>query len=522
MLAILGLQKHPISNKLNSYGLQPTTNTMYNLSVQKYINDSGITLKKMYPMSDEVTFTYAHHRVAYPGMQWECPVRAMGGSNPRFYEIVKAPAGVTLGEWLVDDGNGDYVINRSYGLLTWPSPIVGNHLIIIRCTDMYGRYVTFKWNLKCSTEHHLFVAPTARGTGDGSSHANAIGESSVIYNGSTTPALNKVIVLTGGVYTSTNAMVLNASVGSASVIGYPGEEAIWKNRIAFNSSDCTVGFITIKEAITTDFGIIYSYNAVNRCSSFYNKFDSCINGDIVTSNNQALHGFSAGVAWRDNIIIINNTYIDCNKLHAFDIYNVNTLLSQCDEWIINNLPANANNSRSIWFPKARVREYEISFNKFDNPTVSLFGTGVIQAYSGYDGTQGGLLDYTGSIEYNFIRSFPGETAIQCNQAANFSAMASTPTTVNVNIHRNTIINGNVSAKNWDYQYGINRRVTMRNNVYQATGGANASVTSIGGVVDSVWFNNTDTLFGNGIVDSNGKLTAGNSLLRGISGSQVYR
>lgn len=522
MLALLGLQKHPISSKLNSYGLQPTTKTTYNLPIPNYINDSGITLQKMYPMDDALTNAYAHHRVAYPGMTWECPVRAMGGSNPRFYEIVKAPIGVTLGEWLVPDGNGDYVVNRDYGLLTWPNPTAGNYLIIVRCTDMYGRYVTFKWSLNCSTANHMFIAPVSRGTGNGSTYANAIGEASVIFNGSTSPALNKVMVFTAGDYTSTNTMHLSTSTGSASAIGYPGETAIWRNKIALDSSDCTVGFMNIIGASTTDFGVIYSYTAVNRISSFYNRFESCINGDIATSNNQALHGLSAGVTWRDNVCIMNNTYIDCSKLHAFDFYNVNTLLSQCDEWIINNLPANANNSRSIWFPKARVKNYEISFNKFDNPTVSLPGTGVIQAYNGYDGTQGGILDYTGSIEYNFIRSYPNETAIQCNQAANFSAAAVNTATVNINIHRNTIINGNITARNWDYNYGINRRVTMLKNVYQPTGGANASVSSIGGVADSVWFNNIDTLFGNNVVDGNGKLTVGNNALRGLTGAQVYR
>lgn len=501
--------------------VQPTSLTQYNLPSGNYTVDSGLPLQKMYPMSDSVTHQYSHHRCAHPAMKWECPVRAMGGSNPRFYEIVQAPVGMTIGEFLENDVNGDLVINREYGLLTWTTPVVGNHRVVVRCTDQYGRYVVFAFTLTCATGLHLFVAPSARGTGNGSSYANAMGESSAILNGSTSPSINKVLVLCGGDYTSTNALTLNKDTVASSVIGYPSETAIWRNKIAYDNHDCAVGFLTVKEVGTSDFGVVRSYSASNRLASFYNIFDKCFNSSIGSSNNQSVHGFSSGVTWRENIVNLNNTYIDCDELHALDAYNMDSLLVQCETWTTSNNPALLNQGRSVWFPKARHRNCEISFNVYDNPHVSGRSQGIIQAYNGIDGSQGVLQDTVSSIEYNFIRCASTESALFSNNAANLASPLGSSVELVNSIHRNTFIDGSVASKNWDYQYNVNRRTLLDNNIKHSPSGLDASVTSIDGVADSVWFLNPSMLFGTSIVDAGGRLTVGNVTHRGKKGAQVY-
>lgn len=516
------LRRSHISTRLDSSYIVPSTSTIYKLASDRYTQDSNAPLQIMYPASDAETFQFAHHRVAYPGMRWECPVRAMGGSNPRFYEIVKAPAGVTLGEWLVADVNGKCVVNREYGLLTWNNPTVGTHRIIIRCTDQYGRYVIFRWTLVCATGNHLFMAPAARGTGDGSTYANAIGEVTVNLSSSTAPAINKVLVLCAGEYTSTNALILDKATGAASAIGYPGETAIWKNKVSYNNHDCVIGFVTIKQVSTTDFGIIRSYGGHHRLASFYNTFLECYNGDVPAQNNQCIHGFSSAGVWRQNIVNLNNTYIDCNQLHAIDAYNVDTLLLQCETWITTNTPALLTQSKSVWFPKARYRSCEISFNTYDNPHVSGRSQGVIQVYNGVGGAGGGNIDTLTTVEYNFIRCATTEAAIFSNNAANMSAMATVPVTLTNFIHRNTCINGNIAAKNWDYPYAVNRRTILRDNVMQVASGNNASVTSLNGVDDALWYSNPSMAYGAAITDSEGILTGANIALRGKKGSHIYK
>jgi hypothetical protein len=521
MLTLTPLMKRShLTSRLESTYVVPTSTTAFNLPSDRYTQDSGLPLQIMYPLLDAETFQNAHHRVAHPGMRWECPVRAMGGSNPRFYEIVRAPAGVTIGQWLSVDGDGKCTINREYGLLTWNNPTIGTHRFVIRCTDQYGRYVIFRWSLVCAVGKHLFMAPTARGTGDGSTYANAIGESSVNFNDNTAPSLNKVLVLCAGEYVSTNALILNKTTGAASAIGYPGETAIWRNKVQYLSSDCVIGFLTIKQVSTSDFGVVLSYGAHHRLSSFYNSFVECFNSNIPASNNQSIHGYSAAGTWRKNIVNLNNTYIDCNGLHAFDIYNVDTLLVQCETWITTNTPALLNQDRSVWFTKASYRHCEVSFNTYDNPHVAGRSQGVIQVYNETYAPGNGINSLT-TVEYNFIRCASTEAAIFSNNASNLVAPLAIAITLTNVIHRNTCINGGIAARNWDYSNNANRRTFLSDNVIQTASGNNVNKVSVGGVDDSLWFTNPSTLFGISLTDTNGILNGSNLSLRGKKGAHVY-
>lgn len=319
-----------------SGAVTPTNDTSFKFPAGYYDSTVAVPLQKMYPLSDGLTPTFSHHRCAHPGMRWECPVRAMGGSNPRFYELVQGPVGMTIGGFLTLS-NGTYKADRNYGLLTWNTPVIGTYNIIVRCTDQNGTYLTFRWTLVCALGLHCFIAPIAQGNGDGSLKANAKAESAVILNGSTVGAAGKVMVLVGGTYASTNAIYLDKINGACSCIGYPSETVIWGSHVQAATDDCAIGFITVKGASTNDFGIIGSYSAVNRFIGFYNTFDSCYNTDVVNHNNQVCYGFSdSGSNWRKNIVLIDNTYINCDSIGAFDTYNCDSVLSQKDVWIGTN------------------------------------------------------------------------------------------------------------------------------------------------------------------------------------------
>jgi len=454
-------------------------------------------------------------------MKWQCPVRCLGGSNPRFYEIVRAPAGVTLGEFLSQDVNGDYIVDPDYGLLTWTTPTVGLHSIKVRCTDQNGDYRVISFTVLVSTAKHLFVAPTARGTGDGSSYSNAMASATAILNSGTAPALGKVLVLCGGTYTSAHNMVLDKTTGAASVIGYPDEVAIWQNRVDMKTDDSSIGFVTFQGIGVSDFGVVYSYDKVDRIIGYYNTFNQCINTAVGASNNQSCYGLSRNTGvQRDYVCFINNTYIDCDELHATDVYKVDKLLSQCDTWITSSDPSVATSQRSVWFPKALCTNVEMSFNTYDNPHVSGRAGGVMQAYNECYATE--HADAISVIEYNFVRCASTENGIFSNGAENLGSSLPSQFVITNTIRRNTIINGGIVAKNYDYEYNLNRRTLVYNNVMQLSTGADMTVTPISGVADSVWFENPSMLYGTSLVDASGVLNAGNSTHRGKKGAQVYK
>lgn len=487
----------------------------------KYENEVVIPLQPIYPLTNDLTFQFAHHRVAYPGMRWQCPVRCNGGVNPRVYDIHVAPTGMTLGFNVGSNWNNGFTVDPNYGLLTWDNPVIGEHLIVIRCADQSGAVTTIKFTLLVSTLHHLFVAPTSRGDGTGSSYANAMGESTAILNASThTSTINKVMVLCGGEYPSVNQLYLNKDTGTATVIGYPNEVAIFKNRIKFLSSDCTVGFLTIKDVGVSNFGVIYCEYTCHRLSSFYNSFEGCLNTDIPTSNNQAVHGFNSASTRRNNLVFLNNTYIDCHQLHAEDLYSCDKVLIQCEKWITTSNPTLATQARSVWFPKARCDKNEISFNVYDNPHVSGRAQGIIQTYNGVDGGVGSTTNVTLQIEYNFIRCSNSELAVVSNGASNLT-VAGDPFTLTNYIRRNTFINGGIASKNYDYSYNINRRTFLSNNVVQTSSGLDVSGIYSGNPPLAEWFSNVATLYGTNLINVNGTLNAGNISYKGSRGAELY-
>jgi len=515
--------RDPLTNILDAFYVPPSSNTAYRFPAGYYETDTPIPLTVMYPRPDSETYVNAHHRVAYTAMKWQCPVRCLGGSNPRFYEIVQAPSGVTLGEFLSQDVNGNYIVDPDYGLLTWTTPTVGLHSIKVRCTDQNGDYKVISFTVLVSTAKHLFVAPTARGTGDGSSYSNAMASATAILSSSTAPALGKVLVLCGGTYTSAHAMILNKTTGAGSVIGYPDEVAIWQNKVDMETDDCSVGFVTFQGVGTNDFGVVGSYDIVDRIIGYYNTFNQCTNTNVGGSNNQSCYGLSGpnGV-WREYVCFINNTYIDCDELHAFDIYKVDKLLSQCDTWITSNDPSVATSARSVWFTKARYTKTEISFNTYDNPHVSGHAAGIIAPYNAAEPSGAEVDTVLSVIEYNFVRCASTENGIYSNGAENLNSPWPSQFVITNTIRRNTVINGGIGALNYDYEYNLNRRTLVYNNVMQRSTGANMTVTPISGVADSVWFENPSMLYGTSLVDATGVLNAGNSTHRGKKGAQVYK
>jgi hypothetical protein len=129
---------------------------------QSYINPI-IT----FPRPDSETTTNARHRVNYPGQTYRIPIAVHGGAYPFKYEFVgSVPTGMTIGSTLTLT-NGRLVATSEYGVITWPSSVVGTYSITVKITDQNGLTSTVTWQLVVDTTDWIFLNPSAGSNGNG-------------------------------------------------------------------------------------------------------------------------------------------------------------------------------------------------------------------------------------------------------------------------------------------------------------------------------------------------------------------
>jgi hypothetical protein len=107
---------------------------------------------------------YSRYRRAPSVYEWRVPIAVLGGAFPFKYEVVTGPVGMTIGETYGSTG---------YGILSWPSPTVGNHSINVRVTDQDGTVVTRAWTLEVidrdNTTYFLHVTGAGNNANAGTS-----------------------------------------------------------------------------------------------------------------------------------------------------------------------------------------------------------------------------------------------------------------------------------------------------------------------------------------------------------------
>lgn len=497
-----------------SAGFSPIPNNL-RLAISDYL--TPVTpLKRIYPKTDIETTANSHHRVAYPGLRWECPIRCLGGSNPRWGVIITAPAGMVIGNGWSVDGNGVLTYLDDSLNLTWANPILGSHSIAIRVFSQDNTSVIFRFTLVVATGNHFFVGTVASGTGDGSTPNNVMAWSNA-YLGDTIvgPAIGKVVVLRGGSYPM-RTVDLNLSYNFNTVINYPDETPVFEgvSSLSWNvkSDNCVLIGIQFANFDITVEGVIRAKSIQHRLLVWRCKFINIVS--LGGSKNQCgVYTDNQGVAKRKDYVISQCVFQDF-RTSAYDFYGTENSLIDRNTFTILDPTFTSMGVSPVFFHKSGNILYEISFNVFDNPTVNASSStnGIIYPYNAATTSPG---PQTGIIEYNFVRC-NGGSAIVSNQASNEGFY----TTANNYIRRNTVIGGAVTCQNYDTT--STRFTYLDSNVIQNSNGGAIGTTK---VPSSAAFTsiNAECHGTSGIVDSNGALTGSyRSNWFGMRGSEVRK
>lgn len=109
------------------------------------------------PSGEETVFSYydleillpkagldANHRVyrAYPGLEYNIRVAAIGGAFPYTFALSNQPSGMTI---------------SSNGTISWPNPQASASDITVRVTDYLGTYTEATWSITVGTSGFVFL-----------------------------------------------------------------------------------------------------------------------------------------------------------------------------------------------------------------------------------------------------------------------------------------------------------------------------------------------------------------------------
>lgn len=485
------MNRNPVTGKLLS-SFMPIP-AQYSLPAQNWL-PAIVPMVVMYPRPDSEVTRVTHHNVAYTGMQWDCPIRVLGGSSPKWAVVESAPFGVTVGNgW--DSSSGVLTLSENSLNLNWPSPSAGVYAIRVRVYSQDNSSVVVRFTLTVSTANHFFTAPSNMGTGDGLSPANAKAFSST-YLGSTTlsPAQGKVLVGRGGSYPM-QAVSMVPAYNPTSFINYPSETPDFTgggagSNFEIKASDAALVGIKFSNFDLASEGVIKSKSLFHRTLVWRCDFsDITISGG---SNNQCgVYLDNQFANKRKDIVVSQCTYTNFHA-SAYDFFSTQNSIADRNNFIITDPTFTSMLVSPVFFPKSGNVLHEISFNTFDNPTV-VASTSTNAIIYPYNAATGEAAYQTTLVEYNFV-SCNGGSAFAANGASNGAGYA---TIANVYPRRNTFIGGGVLSQ--DYDATSPRQTHYDSNVIQNSDGVTGGV----GSYTSVRAECTGT---SGVVDAAGKLT----------------
>lgn len=99
----------------------------------------------------------SHYYKTYPGIEYEVPVRALGGDYPFTYTLLTNPSGMTIDDTL--------------GIVTWSNPLTTGspHAVSVEVADSgLTEKDTISWTITVTTSDFYFVDDDAGAGGDGS------------------------------------------------------------------------------------------------------------------------------------------------------------------------------------------------------------------------------------------------------------------------------------------------------------------------------------------------------------------
>ncbi len=194
---------------------------------EAYIEKARMPMHLVYPRPDASTQSHARHRWAHSDMVYQIPIGVQGGAWPFKYELIKAPAGASIGELYGQE---------SYGIVNWkPQSGDGDTTIefYVRVTDQELNYVDVEWTVDVDDSQFVFIQSGAKDGGSGAIDS-PLADVRNWYKGSAKDDTfhNKIVVFREGMYeliggTDTNYNVrLNADAKTPSLIAFPGEKAV--------------------------------------------------------------------------------------------------------------------------------------------------------------------------------------------------------------------------------------------------------------------------------------------------------
>lgn len=498
----------------NNYSVSPTLNTSYLFEAMYRPSAAALPLTAYWPDTRSKNIVQNYNN-AYTGLAWSQPLWGFMGDGPKLYEIVEAPAGLTLSGEVTRNANGYFVPDSTYANLFWTTPIAGVHRVIIRVTDQRGDMVILDWFLTVGTLNHHFMALVATGNGSGSSPAN-YATYATTFPGATTvsPSKGKVIHVKGDDFPAAGSSTsMNTTYTAASMVAMPGETATLRQKIVIGSNDIHLHGIIATSVVVSSFGVVDVGSYYNRVGLWRCKFINCTKTGG-TANQCCFGASSLGDGdYRERIFISECDFINCGTLHGYDVFNVRDMVFARNRYSIDNGQTFLDAS---WiFPKNAIISAEIVFNTADVPSLTTSSAAVVQLYNSWEPTDLYCTDVVCKFENNFIRT-GGADCIDSNGSANPTTSAMTITNF---LKRNTFVGGRVTMQHYIGDLKPERITYLESNVIQNISGG---VTIPAGGSSSSWYQVSGTnVYGTvGVVDLNGYLV--NTTNRGKTGHGIWR
>lgn len=198
----------------------------WQLAVDHYVQ-AKMSPVIVHPRPDSETSSWERHRMAPDGIAWSIPIVVQGGSWPFQYAVTDGPVGMTIGAEYGDAG---------YGVLSWASPSIGTHSVVVRVrTQDYMRVAgsadstgesTVEFTLivadKTDTTKFVFLDATGGDNANSGAYASPKQTLAGVYDVTTFGGCQ--LFLRTGTYNTTAAANLTANTTHPAVIvSYPGE-----------------------------------------------------------------------------------------------------------------------------------------------------------------------------------------------------------------------------------------------------------------------------------------------------------
>ncbi len=305
------------------------------------------------------TYLWAHE-----GVRYEVPVGVVGGAWPFLYELVDAPAGMTIGAQLVSDGDA-LVRPDDYGVVRWTPPAGSNGSSFayrVRVTDQEGATAEVSVDVAVDDARFVFVAPDdGTASGDGAM-ATPLRGFPALFRGLASDATyaGRLVYFRGGAYeliggTDSNG---NARLGGGEKPkvwrAFPDETPIFDCRTAkilFNGGamdDVCMAGLTFENG-RQDVGnahYIWATGAFDRGLFWRNHFNGLERG-MNGNDNPAAIFLSAAGRHRQHIVLLSNVFEAMgpgggNGVAGYDSYGLDNSLFE------DNVALRCRSSYCLW------------------------------------------------------------------------------------------------------------------------------------------------------------------------------